>query len=205
VPVAQALPVGELWLTEATREEGTLVARLLEVVPASTRVRTTPELLGAHRFGDVEVSVLAPAPAERTATYPELSVNDNSLVLRLCMEGSCALWPGDIEALGEEQLLSSGATVAAAVVKAPHHGSPTSSIAAFVERVGARHVIFCTGVGNQYGFPAAAVLERWRAAGARMWDTAVNGQITISLGKDGVRLRSFRDGQVVPGTGSARR
>ncbi|MBI1949199.1 MAG: DNA internalization-related competence protein ComEC/Rec2 [Deltaproteobacteria bacterium] len=207
--VARALPVGELWLTEASSEgdgvEDGIVQRLLAALPPGTRVRTTPELLGTHRFGVTTVEVQAPAPAERTATYPELSANDNSLVLRACFAASCALWPGDIEALGEEQLLTSGVDVRAAVVKAPHHGSSTSSIAAFVERVGARHVVFCTGPGNQFGFPAAAVLDRWRAAGARLWDTAVNGQITIVLGQDGVRMRAFREGQVVPGTGSARR
>lgn len=205
VAVAGRLPVGELWLTEAEGEEGSLGERVRQAVGPATRVRTTPTLLGTHRFGIATVEVLAPAPAERTATYPELSVNDNSLVLRLCLQGQCALWPGDIEALGEEQLLASGVDVRAAVVKAPHHGSPTSSVPAFVERAGAAHVVFCTGPGNQFGFPAAAVIERWRAAGARMWDTAVHGQIGISLGADGVRVRSFRDGQVVPGTGSARR
>lgn len=203
--VARMLPVGELWLTDTGGEEDGVAARVLGALGPGTRVRTTPELLGVHRFGDSTIEVLAPAPAERTATYPELSANDNSLVLRVCHAGSCALWPGDIEALGEEQLLATGADVRAPVVKAPHHGSSTSSIPAFVERVGARHVVFCTGPGNQFGFPAAPVLERWRAAGAHLWDTAVNGQITVVLGKDGVRLRAHRDGQVVPGSGSARR
>lgn len=205
VPVAERIPVGELWLTEAEGDEGSLGQRVRQAVGNAARVRTTPSLLGVHRYGEATVEVLAPAPAERTATYPELSVNDNSLVLRLCLQGQCALWPGDIEALGEEQLLSSGVEMRAAVVKAPHHGSPTSSVPAFIERSGAAHVIFCTGPGNQFGFPAAPVIERWRAAGARMWDTAVHGQIAISLGADGVRVRSFRDGEVVPGTGSARR
>lgn len=205
IALAQAMPVAELWLTDVGGPEDGLVARLVDALGGDTRVRTTPDLLGTHPFGATTVDVLAPAPAERTPTYPELSVNDNSLVLRLCDRGTCALWPGDIEALGEDALLASAADVRAAVVKAPHHGSPTSSIPAFIDRVGARHVVFCTGPGNQFGFPAAAVLERWQGAGAHLWDTAVNGQITITLGPRGVRMRAFRDGPVVPGAGVARR
>lgn len=205
IALARSMPVGELWLTESGGPDDGLVAQLMDAVGNATRVRTTPELLGAHRFGATTVEVLAPAPAERTATYPELSINDNSLVLRLCDAGQCALWPGDIEALGEDALLASAAELQAVVVKAPHHGSPTSSIPAFVERVGAEHVVFCTGPGNQFGFPATAVIERWRAAGARLWDTSVNGQITIVLGPHGVHMRAFRDGAVVAGAPAPRR
>lgn len=202
VSVARELPVRELW-HNGSPADGPLLARLLEAVPGA-RVRTTPELLGKHTFGRADgrqgegatLEVLAPAPAEKTSLYPELGANDNSLVLKICFGADCALWPGDIELLGEELLLGAGADVRAAVVKAPHHGSRSSSTAELVRRIGAQHVVFCTGPDNTFRFPHREVLERWREAGARAWDTASHGEITIHLTGEGVRITPFVEATV---------
>jgi competence protein ComEC len=192
ISVARALPVHEIWHNGAP-PDGALLRRLLAAVP-NARVRTTPALLGKHTFGGATVEVTAPAPAEGTALYPELGANDNSLVLRICQSDDCALWPGDLETLGEGLLLDSGAPVRAAVVKAAHHGSKTSSTPALVQASGASHVIFCTGPGNTFLFPHEEVLTRWRAAGARAWDTAVHGELTIHLTGAGVKVKAYVSG-----------
>lgn len=193
--VARAFPVRRLWLAGGKEDAGTLVQRLLAVLPNGAVIESTPVLLGTHRFGDATVDVLAPAPAERTATYPELHANDNSLVLRICLRDSCALLPGDIEVLGEELLLESAAasSLKAQVVKAPHHGSRSSSTDPFVAATGARHLLFCTGRDNTFGFPHEEVASRWSAAGARLWDTAKNGEITVRLTGDAVDVHAFND------------
>ncbi len=82
-------------------------------------------------------------------------------------------------------------------MKAGHHGSTTSSTDAFVAATGAAHVVFCTGRDNTFFFPQAEVIERWRAAGARTWDTAIHGLLTATLARDGVTIRGFHDGVVV--------
>lgn len=198
--VARALPVHELW-HNGSPATGPLLARLLAAVP-DARVRTTPELLGKHTFGgkggagEATIEVLAPAPAEGTSLYPELGINDNSLVLKVCRGPDCALWPGDVELFGEQLMLEAGADVRAAVVKAPHHGSRSSSTAELVRRTGAGHVVFCTGRDNTFLFPHREVLDRWREAGARAWDTAANGEITIYLTGKGVRIESFVEAAV---------
>ena len=200
--VARAMPVRALWHALGPGPlEGPLLRPVLLALPKDARIQTTPALLGVHRLGDnVTVEVLAPAPAEGTAGYPELGANDNSLVLRICLKGAqeeagaatCALWPGDIEALGEGLLLEGGKVLAASVVKAPHHGSRTSSTSALVAAAGAQHVIFCTGRDNSFGFPHQETALRWRAAGARAWDTAVHGELTIYLAPEGATVRPFR-------------
>ncbi len=189
--VVDGVPVGELWWAGEATGVGPLVRPLLDGVRAA---RSTPALLGRHTRGDVVIDVLAPAPVEGTATYPELHANDNSLVLRFCLGATCVLLPGDLERYGEELLLSAaGERVAAALVKAPHHGSSTSSTPAFVAATGARDVVFCTGRDNQFRFPSPAVIERWRAAGARTWDTAQHGETTFVLDGRDVFAHPFRD------------
>ncbi len=190
--VAAALPVRRFWW--AGDQAGALVAPLLEQVAKTGEVKSTPGLIGRFRYGDVSVDVLAPAPPERTPTYPELGVNDNSLVLRFCLRGGCALFPGDIERWGEELLLQTNAPdrLRSRIVKAPHHGSKTSSSPAFVAVTGAAEVVLCTGRHNHFGFPDTTVVERWQKSGARIWDTAHNGEVTFWIDGDDVTVESHR-------------
>jgi competence protein ComEC len=191
--VAMAMPVGALWLAANVEHPGRLLQPLISAVGVE-RVRSTPGLLGRHEIGGAVVEVLAPAPDEGTPTYPELHANDNSLVLRICFEGACVLLPGDLEALGEELLLESVSpdVLRADVVKAGHHGSRTSSTPAFVAATGARHLVLCTGRHNTFGFPNREVVERWRAAGATTWDTAINGEVRFELRGGRVFVRPHR-------------
>jgi competence protein ComEC len=189
--LVDALPVGELWWAGDVERAGALAGPLIAKVGVE-RTRSTPALLGAHRYGDVVVDVLAPAPDEKTATYPELHANDNSLVLRLCLQATCVLFPGDLERYGEELLLASAsARVRAQVVKVPHHGSTTSSTPAFVQATAAEVALLCTGRDNHFGFPAPAVVDRWQRAGARVVDTARAGETTVWLDGVDVVVRSF--------------
>jgi competence protein ComEC len=191
--VARAMPVDALWIAGDVERPGRLMRPLLAAV-GQERVRSTPALLGRHEIGGAVVEVLAPAPVEGTPTYPELHANDNSLVLRICFEGACVLLPGDLEQLGEDLLLEQvGAEgVRAAVVKAGHHGSRTSSSPPFVVATGARHVVFCTGRHNTFGFPSPEVAARWRSAGAAIWDTAVEGETRFELRGGDVHVRAHR-------------
>ncbi len=73
---------------------------------------------------------------------------------------------------------------------AAHHGSRTSSSAAFVDAVAARHVIFQAGAWNRHGHPDAAVLARWRQADATLWRTDAQGGVNARSRADGLSLYS---------------
>ncbi|MFZ9889227.1 MAG: ComEC/Rec2 family competence protein, partial [Myxococcota bacterium] len=126
------------------------------------------------------------------ALYEELHATDNSLVVRVRSGEDSALWTGDIERWGERYLVASGADLRATVVKAPHHGSRTSSSDEFIAAAGAAHVLFTVGRSNQWGFPHPEVVERWRHAGAQPWDTASRGELTFRLTGRGVEVESYR-------------
>jgi competence protein ComEC len=192
LPVVDALPVRELW-HPGYDEEHPLMARLLARCRArGVEVRGARELLGRHRFGDVEVEVLAPAPKDGSALYDELSPNENSLAFVLRFGDDAALWAGDLEEWGEHFLLAGGRPLDVDLVKAPHHGSRTSSTPAFVRATRPAHVVFGVGRDNRFGFPHAEVSARWRAAGARLWRTDTHGEVTFWLTGRGVRARPYR-------------
>jgi competence protein ComEC len=122
-------------------------------------------------IGEVRIEVLHPGPDAGGA-----SANDASLVLKVTLGEVSFLFPGDIEAEGEGALLA-GEGLASSVVKAPHHGSRTSSSSSFVERARPGHVVFCVGLRNRFGFPQPEVVERYRAQGCALHRTDRDGAI----------------------------
>jgi competence protein ComEC len=116
--------------------------------------------------------------------------NNASCVLKVtASDGRSVLLPGDIESGVETALVAEHRDrLAADVLVAPHHGSATSSGRGFIAAVDPSWVLFATGYRNRFGFPRPAVVERYRAAGARLLDTAAAGAIDVRI-KAGHRLR----------------
>ncbi len=120
--------------------------------------------------------------------------NDASLVLRVSYGATAFLFTGDVEGAGEAAALEGGRTLAADVVKVPHHGSRTSSSAAFVAAVHPRWAAVSLGVGNRFGFPHAEAIDRWRGIGATILRT---DEGAIRFVSDGVLVRQLPAAPVV--------
>jgi competence protein ComEC len=118
--------------------------------------------------------------------------NDSSCVLRIHGSGGSVLLTGDIEKRAEDALLARGLPQTDLVV-APHHGSATSSTPAFVEAVKARIAVFSAGYRNRWHFPRTDVVERWRAAGAKVLTTIEGGALEWSVAAEGIQpVREYR-------------
>jgi competence protein ComEC len=181
VSVLREVPTERLWLPAGV-ERGPLVDALLEAAgPARVEWLSAGE---ERALGTATVRVLSPpqdAPELRT-------VNDRSLVLHLSAAGRSLLLPGDAGAAAERAL----PLVASTVVKVPHHGSRTSSSPRLVDTSEAWLALFSDGRGNRFGLPAPEVVERWRASGAEVLRTDLDGAIHVSLDEQGVRWETFR-------------
>jgi competence protein ComEC len=108
------------------------------------------------------------------------SDNDSSCVLLVHSSAGSALLAGDVEAAAESALVASGLARATTVV-VPHHGSLTSSTAPFVAASRPALALVSSGYRNRWGLPRRAIVERWRAAGARLLTTADSGAIEITF------------------------
>jgi competence protein ComEC len=104
--------------------------------------------------------------------------NNNSLVLRLCYRDVAILLPGDIEEEVERALVRSDAPLASTVLKVPHHGSDTSSSAAFLAAVRPQVAVVSVGEGNDFGHPSGEVLAR--LAGRKVFRTDEDGTISVT-------------------------
>lgn len=130
------------------------------------------------------------------ASYDDLAVKDNdrSCVIAIAATGGRVLLPADIERRAEEELMAgSRPHLRADVLLAPHHGSRTSSIPAFVEAVAPQLVVFPTGYRNRLGHPHREVVERYRDAGARIYRTDRDGAVTITIrAEGGIHVTPYR-------------
>ena len=91
-----------------------------------------------------------------------------------------ALLVGDIEAAQEQALLARGATLRADLLLVPHHGSKTSSTAAFLQAVQPRTALVQAGYRNRFGHPAADVLRRYEERDIRVVESSRCGAATWS-------------------------
>ena len=105
-----------------------------------------------------ELAVLHPGSA--LMRYTDADANNNSVVVRLVMGQVSFLLPGDIEEVAEDVLVASGQELTSTVLKVPHHGSSTSSSAAFLNAVNPELAVISVGADNRFGHPSPQVLER---------------------------------------------
>jgi competence protein ComEC len=131
----------------------------------------------AFAYGGMDVRVLAPA-----ADYqPEATAkNDDSLVLRLAFKKTSALLEGDAEAPSEAQMAGLPG-IHSDLLKVGHHGSKTSTTAAFLSAVSPRYAVVSVGLHNLYHHPRFETLEHLEEAGVLTWRTDLDGMSTFYL------------------------
>ena len=106
------------------------------------------------------------------------SENEGSLFLRFQLEGCSAVFTGDA---GEETEASEASELdwRSDLLKAGHHGSAASTSSAWLKEVQPKSVVVSCGRGNPYGHPAQPLLDRIRAAGAKVYRTDAEGDLTF--------------------------
>lgn len=120
---------------------------------------------------------------------PGLSDNDGSCVLRISHGEHAVLLTGDIEAKGESRLLETAFdTLKAEVLVTPHHGSRTSSTAAFIDAVRPELTIHSAGWHHRFGHPAREVVARYAARGVDQIATGDSGAVTVDFDMNGRRV-----------------
>jgi len=130
----------------------------------------------SYPLGEASFTILGPL-CEDGKNY-----NNDSVIVRVEVQNSAALFMGDAEKSVEAALVQEyGAGLGAGLLKAGHHGSKTSSNEDFLRAVMPKDIVISCGVGNSYGHPSPEVLERCKALGIRVSRTDIDGTIVIYL------------------------
>lgn len=132
---------------------------------------TVPAAGTTFTLGGATVQILGPLANHE-------SDNDNSIVTKVTYGATSFLFAGDAEGIEETELIAAGVDLSSTVLKVGHHGSDSSSTAAFLNKVHPQFAVISVGTGNSYGHPTANVLNRLSAVGATIYRTDVQGVVT---------------------------
>jgi competence protein ComEC len=173
--VIAEIPVSAVWLSPR-RLRGPCAQEIL----AACQRSAVPIHLVLHAedgtAGSIPLTVL---PQGRN--FRRSAENNSSVVYVASLARRRVLLTGDIEREAEEALLRSRAFVQADVLKVAHHGSRTSSTAAFLRQVGPRLAVISCGYRNSFGHPHTDVLENLTSLHINTLRTDLSGTIRIDF------------------------
>ncbi len=115
--------------------------------------------------------------------------NNASLILRLECRGFTALFCGDMEKKAEKDLLESGQPLSAHVLKVAHHGSKTSTSAAFVEAVSPQLAVISVG-SDRNKLPREEPQRALEEAGAEIYRTDVDGDVVVVFDGETIHIKT---------------
>lgn len=133
--------------------------------------------------GGVQFKVYSPAHntvEKGSKTTDNHDPNNESVVGRLIFGNFSMMLTGDAEKAAEQPMVEKfGSELHSTVLKAGHHGSKTSSSAAFLKAVAPEAVLISCGAGNDYGHPHAQTMKRYQLLKLKIYETDKNGTITL--------------------------
>lgn len=138
----------------------------------------------------------SPPPLSAGQRNNGLQSNAMSCVLLITGRQGRLLVTGDLPAEQEAALIARyGRDIQSEVLIAPHHGSRTASSKAFLSAVAPAAVLVSAGYRNHFGHPHPEAMERYAAAGIKVWRTDVSGSIQVrpALDQRGLQIDGWRD------------
>jgi competence protein ComEC len=154
--------------------------------PLIERARSMPVVLERCEAGQrwswngVRFEVLHPRAEDYEV--PGNKPNALSCVLRIEGQRTAALLTGDLEAPQEAALLARHhrAALQSPWLFVPHHGSRTSSSAAFLDAIAPQQAIVQAGYRSRFGHPAPEVLARYQSRGIAVQRSDRCGALTLA-------------------------
>lgn len=160
---------------EPGTKKNTVTYRALESALADSEVKRLLAKRGMvlDLGGGAALSILYP-DRDVSNTKP----NDGSIVMRLTYASTSVMLMGDATALVEERVMSLGTTTLRSdILKLGHHGSKTSSSAAWLLAVAPKEAVVSAGCNNSYGHPSKEIVDRLASRAIPLLSTCKEGNI----------------------------
>ena len=127
-------------------------------------------------------AIESPAGSQFQVMSPQVDAdwegaNNYSAVIRLVYGGTAFLFTGDAEQESEEIILEAGYHLDSDVLKMGHHGSSTSTSAAFFQAVSPEYAVISCGQDNRYGHPHRETLAMLNQRKTTYYRTDQDGTI----------------------------
>ena len=118
------------------------------------------------------------------ASYLRVGENRASVVLLGKFGASKLLLTGDLDSVGERQLLEMNPTLSAELLQVAHHGSAGSNTLSFLSQVSPKYAFVSVGQGNRYGHPAPSVVRKLNLVlgdSTKFYRTDLQGSVRFEL------------------------
>jgi len=141
-------------------------------------------------YGAVTLQVLWPRPGPlEEGSGDGSAANDASVVLLAEVGGLRILLTGDVEPPGQAALARTLTGLDVDVLKIPHHGSRYQDLA-WLESLRAEVALVSVGADNDYGHPAAPVIDALTASGVEVYRTDLSGDVLVVPDGDAADIRT---------------
>ncbi len=181
--VLEDLPVGEFWRSSGEDESDFFAGLDVLAFGRGMPVRVLEAGETIER-GGARITVLHSGGPRRKVD----AINNESLVFLFERDGRSALLTGDASAATEQALLRDFRVPRADLLKIGHHGSRSSTTAAFLEAVCPRAALISCGRENRFGHPAPATLNTLASARVPVFRTDLSSDLKVELLPDVTRL-----------------
>ncbi len=155
------------------------------VVAEKGRVFTATEGMNFN-IGEFVVTVLAYFP---DATKE----NDRSVITMAKIGDKKFLFTGDAEKATESDVLAEKLNIDCDVLKVGHHGSNSSSTAAFLKAASPEYAAISVGKDNMYSHPSNKTVTALKNCGAKVYRTDKNGDISFYVENGNIRVETEKE------------
>lgn len=171
----------------------TFYQRILETIQRK-KIKFTVVKEDMKLSWDPHLKVEAYGPRDEIyADVPEKeNTNNRSIVLKITYKKVSFFLSGDAELEAEDHMVSRyGGELESTILKAPHHGSRTSSINSFLEAVNPEVIVISCGRRNRFKHPHPTVLARFESMGFKYYRTDTDGTIQVTTDGNRYKVKVF--------------
>lgn len=176
--VIKNLNIVHMYMPEKSTNTKTFENLLQTILDMNIKVEKAESGTVILNTENLKIDILAPDSEQ----YKNL--NNYSAVIKMDYKNTSFLFMGDAEKEVEEKLPNK--EIQTDVLKVGHHGSDTSSTAAFLEKVSPKYAVISCGKNNRYGHPDSITLQNLESVGSVILRTDLDG--TIIIRSNGVLL-----------------
>lgn len=187
--IIEEFGIGEFIIPHLDDEDIPTTSYFLRFLDAAERhgVKLTEAVTGSEfTVGDAHCEIVAP----NSKKYEDINNYSVGIVLRHGSESF--IFTGDAEGVAEQEMLGGGRLGKMNVYKVGHHGSSSSSTAAFLRVIRPDTAVISCGAGNAYGHPTDSVIKRLSAYTDNIYRTDLCGSIVITLDGSSLNVTAER-------------
>lgn len=165
---------------------------LLDEIAAQNLKVTLPKAGDIYELADSSFQIIAPV-----RDYGD-NLNNWSVGIRLAYGETGFVFCGDAEKEAEGDIVSSGLTLKADVLKISHHGSSTSSSSKFMDLVDPDYGVISCGKNNDYGHPHKEIRAMLKERNIKSFRTDELGTIVAASDGKSVTFPGQETGDLAP-------